>query len=63
MRGYILKRRSFIKSSTLAATGFLIGFSFNSKNSLASKNNNKNEAMEYVGPNEYNSVLNFIEKI
>jgi len=30
---------------------------------IVKKNNNKNEAMEYVGPNEYYSVLKFIENI
>ena len=39
MEKYILKRRSFIKSSALTATGLMIGFSLNPKNSLASKKN------------------------
>ena len=43
MSEYILKRRSFIKSYTLTATGFMIGFSFNSKYGLASKNKIKHE--------------------
>lgn len=30
---------------------------------IVKKNNKENEAMEYVGPNEYGSVLNFIENI
>ena len=43
MGKYILKRRSFIKSSALTATGLMIGFSLNPKNSLASNNKSKNE--------------------
>jgi isoquinoline 1-oxidoreductase beta subunit len=43
MEKYILKRRSFIKSSALTATGLMIGFSLNPKNSLASNNKSKNE--------------------
>ena len=34
MYKYKLKRRSFIKSSTLAATGLIIGFTFDPKKSL-----------------------------
>ena len=37
MYKYKLKRRSFIKSSTLAATGLIIGFTYDPKKSLAAK--------------------------
>mgnify|MGYP006090885317 CR=1 FL=1 len=43
MEKYILKRRSFIKSSALTATGLMIGFSFNPKNSLAVNTKVRNE--------------------
>jgi len=40
---YKLKRRSFIKSSTLAATGLIIGFTYDPQKSLAAKTKIKNE--------------------
>ena len=43
MYKYKLKRRSFIKSSTLAATGLIIGFTYDPKKSLAAKTKIKNE--------------------
>ena len=43
MYKYKLKRRSFIKSSTLAATGLIIGFTYDPKKSLAAKTRIKNE--------------------
>ena len=43
MYKYKLKRRSFIKSSTLAATGLIIGFTYDPQKSLAAKTKIKNE--------------------
>ena len=43
MYKYKLKRRSFIKSSTLAATSLIIGFTYDPQKSLAAKTKIKNE--------------------
>jgi len=43
MYKYKLKRRSFIKSSTLAATGLIIGFTYDPQKSLAAKTRIKND--------------------
>ena len=43
MYKYKLKRRSFIKCSTLAATGLIIGFTYDPQKSLAAKTKIKNE--------------------
>ena len=43
MEKYKLKRRSFIKTSTLAATGLIIGFTYDLKNILAANTKIRNE--------------------
>ena len=43
MEKYKLKRRSFIKTSTLAATGLIIGFTYDPKNILAANTKIRNE--------------------
>ena len=43
MEKYKLKRRSFIKTSALAATGLIIGFTYDPKNILAANTKIRNE--------------------
>ena len=43
MEKYKLKRRSFIKTSALAATGLIIGFTYDPKNILAANSKIRNE--------------------
>ena len=45
MYKYKLKRRSFIKSSALSATGIFIGFTFDPQKSIATETFNKEIAI------------------